>query len=543
MGKAKLLTHLGNGLYSVEIDAGHDLRTKRVAGIDKRLAEIAAELASLQVMLNEARAALNQAKTEADSAIDELVSLQGQEDVTTEQLIEASDKASKAVEKAIKANEPVQRFEILMKPLEADQMQLNKEKAQLQGLQLKRTVQAWCADFTEDKTGDAATIEIPGEPTALLVAPAGRAPTPGDGQLLARAMMSPEQAFYNAAILPGWQRFKPDYRKGTVTFLDKENDKANVLLDEAVSTAQSLPVTRKNASLLLTAVPVEYMNCDSLAFEEGDRVVVQFTGRDWDNPKVIGFVDNPKPCIPMFVLVPLRLKDTNPWSGSSQYRVHPYGIFQTDYVCATNLNGTKTKGSGQDFVNSTTTLEIVLQNEVFAPDGLLGLVADPVPATSYWSAVEGVSTYRHSTNPPPGYPAVTSWSTTTPVAYDIGQPSWAGTFVRRVTLMVPSPQSLMEGYTVIGNEVEGCSSDPYFETWPTYPIAEGPVLEDTYLLNSTNPATIAGFFGIGTGPDIKLRSPETGREFVYKFAGLDGKAEWGSPLWARFEFEPTEPTA
>jgi len=38
------------------------------------------------------------------------------------------------------------------------------------------------------------------------------------------------------------------------------------------------------------------MTCHANAFEIDDRVVVQFTAGDWAQPRVIGFLDNPKPC-------------------------------------------------------------------------------------------------------------------------------------------------------------------------------------------------------------------------------------------------------
>jgi predicted transglutaminase-like cysteine proteinase len=43
-------------------------------------------------------------------------------------------------------------------------------------------------------------------------------------------------------------------------------------------------------------VPIEYMGCNAEAFASGDDVVVEFTGLDWDRPKVIGFKSNPSHC-------------------------------------------------------------------------------------------------------------------------------------------------------------------------------------------------------------------------------------------------------
>ena len=43
------------------------------------------------------------------------------------------------------------------------------------------------------------------------------------------------------------------------------------------------------------------MTCNAKAFEVGDRCVVEFGGQDWASPRVIGFVDNPKPCTKVWV--------------------------------------------------------------------------------------------------------------------------------------------------------------------------------------------------------------------------------------------------
>ena len=46
----------------------------------------------------------------------------------------------------------------------------------------------------------------------------------------------------------------------------------------------------------LVAVSIEYMGCNAKAFADGDQVIVEFTGQDWNSPKVIGFKSNPVAC-------------------------------------------------------------------------------------------------------------------------------------------------------------------------------------------------------------------------------------------------------
>jgi hypothetical protein len=59
---------------------------------------------------------------------------------------------------------------------------------------------------------------------------------------------------------------------------------------------QSAGTDFKSYTTRLEAIPVEYMNCNAAAFADGDGVVVEFTGQDWSQSKVIGFKSNPESC-------------------------------------------------------------------------------------------------------------------------------------------------------------------------------------------------------------------------------------------------------
>jgi hypothetical protein len=63
-----------------------------------------------------------------------------------------------------------------------------------------------------------------------------------------------------------------------------------------------------NRETALAAVPVDYMSTGAALFEVADRVVVQFVGQSWENPRVVGFLDNPK--APNWTCI---------WLGGSQY--------------------------------------------------------------------------------------------------------------------------------------------------------------------------------------------------------------------------------
>jgi hypothetical protein len=119
-------------------------------------------------------------------------------------------------------------------------------------------VDAWCADLTTDLSGVVGTVEVPGERGAVLIRPgytdAAAFSATRDGQLQAAIGGTPESVFYNWAMLPGWQKWKPTHRTGQITAI--AGDVCSVTLDAALSSAQSLDV---NQTTTLSNVPIEYM--------------------------------------------------------------------------------------------------------------------------------------------------------------------------------------------------------------------------------------------------------------------------------------------
>src|SRR5690606_3124285 len=115
-----------------------------------------------------------------------------------------------------------------------------------------------------------------------------------DGALFPGLGQSGIQIYFNAAILPGVQKWQPRYRVGVISNI--ENDSCTVTLDDAKSSAQGLDINREK---VLTGVPIQYMDCNGNAFEDDDRVVVRFTQ---NGPLVVGFESEPKRCdLPVWI--------------------------------------------------------------------------------------------------------------------------------------------------------------------------------------------------------------------------------------------------
>jgi len=178
---------------------------------------------------------------------------------------------------------------------------IEKRKAILENIPETKQVSAWCADLTEDLTGEIGLIEVPGEGQSYNIMPgyvSAAYDQSRDGQLMPTLAMTPAQAFYSLAMLPGWQKWMPTFRYATIESID--GDTADITLESAESSQQSIDVNQPGS---LSGVDIEYMNCDGYAFEEGDSVLVHFENQDFARPKIIGFKDNPKRCNPVIVIL------------------------------------------------------------------------------------------------------------------------------------------------------------------------------------------------------------------------------------------------
>jgi len=165
---------------------------------------------------------------------------------------------------------------------------------------------AWCADKTEDLTGNVGVIEIAGDRDKGVNIQPGYLSNAiynatRDGMLYEVPMSGGSQHaagnYWNWSLRPGWQKWRPNYRYGTISNIDHNANTADVTLEACPATdtpdGQSLDC---NQAASLTGVSFSYMSCNSAAFVNGDEVIVKFTGNSWAAPVVIGFKSEPKPC-------------------------------------------------------------------------------------------------------------------------------------------------------------------------------------------------------------------------------------------------------
>jgi len=161
------------------------------------------------------------------------------------------------------------------------------------------TENVWCADLTEDLSGNVGIIEVAG------VRGKGFNIQPGydgnavydavrDGKIKPAAATPSPETYFNWGIQGGWQKWTPGFRYGTISNLDRDADTCTVTFDAETNDDTGLDI---NQTTSLSDVAIEYMDCNSAAFEDGDEVVVEFQENDWNSPQVIGFKSEPKGCV------------------------------------------------------------------------------------------------------------------------------------------------------------------------------------------------------------------------------------------------------
>lgn len=298
MGYALITSDDGDGRYTIQLDWGETLRMGYVNAATALVASLTQRIAAQQVVVDAAdanEAAIRADLTEVFDAIaEQMQASPGGYSQAAQSLFES---LLGQLRKAEASSAPAR---IALRQLTAQLVTARKRLFTWENLVCLVSRQAWCADYTEGASGYVATLDIPGESDLILIAPGARVPvTAQDGYMQARELMSPEQAYFNVAILPGWQIDLPTYRWGTLTRIDWDTNVGNVTLASALSSAQRLDVNRESA---LTGIPFSYMGSDCRAFNDDSKVIVDLR-EGWAAPRIIGFLDNPRPDPPKIAAI------------------------------------------------------------------------------------------------------------------------------------------------------------------------------------------------------------------------------------------------
>ncbi|MGP9764542.1 hypothetical protein ACT3UM_02290 [Halomonas sp. AOP13-D3-9] len=308
MGKARILEAHGEGRYTIEIIEARERAELAKQEAKARIQTFRANITALEQRIASAQATVNRAAAEQDAAINQYqqeMAEQGQSsinlDAFSRDLLEAASQRD-----ALQAEQRTHELRIA-----ADEALV----ARINALPPLRQMQAWCADYSEDLSGEVATAEVPGEIGNVIIKPGfeGNAwSATEDGVVQPTLASTPAATFYNLAMLPGWQKWRPTFRIATITSL--QDDTCSITLDAATSSQQGLGV---NARASYSNVPILYMDCNGSAFEEGDQVLVAFAG-NVEGPTVVGFEQAPKVCCVPEVLAVYSNEDAL-WEVQSIY--------------------------------------------------------------------------------------------------------------------------------------------------------------------------------------------------------------------------------
>lgn len=291
MGKATILPSgardLQPGQYRVRIEKDNARAAQDIKNIETELLALDAVMPSIYANYNDSLKIYNNANSDLSEVIKQ--SKESPEADYSSKLSAATKAERAAHTNLAQTKSRYQATRIKEQALKGKKLYLNAKVDED-----IRTV--WCADCQRGLSGEVATIEIPNMDSTILIRPGGadgdgsEYSSSRDGQLRSVASMSPAEVAWNYALFPGWQKFKPLYRIGTITERLPDNSKCSVLLD-AYSTVQSLStdITRK-----LTNVPMVYKNRDDGGpYVIGDRVVIEFQNQNQESPRVVGFEQDP----------------------------------------------------------------------------------------------------------------------------------------------------------------------------------------------------------------------------------------------------------
>lgn len=285
MSRGTIVENLGEGLYRIQLQYAYEKIQRELDRIDARLLGIDVELPQRQLAVVEKQAEVRDVETQIELLIPSYYDLESQSE-TRRQIVELQ-------RQIVTLNADLSMLRRQSDDLKVERLSLIKRKNLIEGLPEFEEASAWCADYTLELGGSVGVADVNDEGGGPLIIQPGFEGAadyagPRDGSLWHRAAMSANQVFFNAAILPGVQKWTPRYRLGQITGI--EGDTCSVRLDDAQSSAQDLDINQERD---LTEVPIVYMECNGDAFDIGNRVLVRFTAH---GPLVVGFESNPVPC-------------------------------------------------------------------------------------------------------------------------------------------------------------------------------------------------------------------------------------------------------
>jgi len=291
MGRATIIDHLGDALYRIAVDRSSPRVAAIAASWRTEANNIDAKVSELSTGLD----ALQQAATEEKAAYE------------ADQQALGPDLVSTLLSSYLKA---LAQWEAAQTQVDALLIQAQHLRARADNAELytaEKIVDAWCATYTTDlEPGrEVATMEVARQTDDYpyhVIAPQGRAPVDGDGQVRDVMSMSAAQAFLNYALLPGAVKWRTRFLHGTALAVDSDTQVMTVSLPDVISgSVRSISGVIRDISFLDlcsgVVLPDWLINrgVDISAlrapYRVGDRVMI-----DADQDVVVGWAEHPRNC-------------------------------------------------------------------------------------------------------------------------------------------------------------------------------------------------------------------------------------------------------
>lgn len=314
MGKALILSHIGEGKYSIRIYFDNKKIVSKITSLQNFIAELEIKIQELQPQKTEALIELQAAIFALNNAI--------QSNVSGQALI---DLQKQAIEKRTYFD----RLVASEKRLKLFKLSSEKEISHLQKTcpdTLDTT--AWCVSRNTKLTGYTQTIEVDGcverdvltdqirNDTGFWIPASQDQTTPYvPDNILQHALATSVHAnWLNLALLPAVQRDSGKYRVATITSINRDDNNCNVTLDgrytvengskNLMPSLPTHPIVDGGQQQNVSNVTIYYPPCNQKVFDVGDRVIVSLE----NGIKVIGFYSNPKRCRKVITSSPFNVR-------------------------------------------------------------------------------------------------------------------------------------------------------------------------------------------------------------------------------------------
>ena len=214
MGWARIIDGGPTGRYNIELDWGESTRTAVLAALGVRVAELDAKLAIAEAKVITADAQEATLRAAVTAQMDAYIAASIALPPGSPRPDSSAFRSAMAL--LTKVRQGHAGLRLTVEKLKFERAVALDRVSYWTNFNSIESRPAWCSSLTEDAAPGSvvATLDIKGESDLIVIAPEARAWQPSDGVLTAREMMSPEQAFWNAAALPGWQKWQPTYRWG-----------------------------------------------------------------------------------------------------------------------------------------------------------------------------------------------------------------------------------------------------------------------------------------------------------------------------------------